>query len=242
MAIMKLLSSSRDRLLKRLKEFAYRHAWAEAHVTNGIAFQLRAMRKARGWDQEQLAQKAFGNPKLQSLISRYENPDYGKYSLSTLFDFARAFDVVLQVRYAPFSELIKWEEDLPSADLNVPSFAEQMQTDVLAKDSPRAPILVRGRGARRGRIGHRAPLIASQQMELDLDFAQAVKNQTATGSGTPKIDPPGAARYNRMGTENEIAVAQDEQMPEFNQSTAEIAVLADFVKNQSAGAREWRIQ
>lgn len=126
MEITKLLSSSRDRLTKKLKDFSYRHSWVESHVTNGIAFQLRAMRKARQWEQEKLAEVALGSPKLQPMISRYENPDYGKYSLRTLLDFARAFDVALQVRFAPFSEIIKWEDDLPGIELSVPTFEAEL--------------------------------------------------------------------------------------------------------------------
>ncbi len=132
MVITKLLSSSRERLVNLLKNFSYRHSWVEAHVTNGIAFQLRAMRKGRQWDQEKLAELALGNPKLQSMISRYENPDYGKYSLSTLFDFARAFDVALEVKFAPFSDIIKWEEDLPTiGGLDVPSFETELVSGAL---------------------------------------------------------------------------------------------------------------
>ena len=43
------------------------------------------------------------------MISRYENPDYGKYSISTLLELAAAFDVALAVRFVPFSELVEWD-------------------------------------------------------------------------------------------------------------------------------------
>lgn len=132
MEIGKLFSSSRDRLVRRLKDFAYRHAWIESHIKNGIAFQIRAMRKAAGWDQKKLAEVALGKSELQSMISRYENPDYGKYSMRTLLDLARAFDVGLVVRFEPFSELIKWEENLIHTDLAVPSFAKELETGEVA--------------------------------------------------------------------------------------------------------------
>ncbi len=43
------------------------------------------------------------------MISRYENPDYGRYLISTLLDLAAAFDVALVVHFAPFSELVEWD-------------------------------------------------------------------------------------------------------------------------------------
>ena len=122
MEIGKLLSSSRDRLIKRLKDVTYRHAWVQSHIKNGIAFQIRAMRKAAGWDQKKLAEMALGNSELQPMISRYENPDYGKYTMKTLLDLAKAFDVGLIVRFAPFSELVEWEEKVANTELALPSF------------------------------------------------------------------------------------------------------------------------
>lgn len=136
MVIGKLLSSSRERLVNSLKKFAYRHAWVEAHIKNGIAFQIRAMRKAKEWDQKKLAEMALGNSDLQSMVSRYENPDYGKYSLRTLLDLAKAFDVGLIVRFASFSELIKWEDDLLNTSPAVPAFGDELKRGALSDQQP----------------------------------------------------------------------------------------------------------
>lgn len=108
--------------LKKSRE--YRKAFVAAHVRNGIAFQLRAMRDARRWDQKEVARR-LGNTRLQPVISRYENPDYGKFSVSTLLELAAAFDVALIVRFAPFREVIRWESGLSETSLNVPSFDEE---------------------------------------------------------------------------------------------------------------------
>lgn len=113
-------------LVKKLKNREYRDAFVESHVRNGIAFQLRSMRNARGWDQKKLA-AAMGNAKLQPVISRYENPDYGKYSLETLLKLARAFDVGLIVRFGRFSELMRWDDQISEENLNIPSFEQEMQ-------------------------------------------------------------------------------------------------------------------
>ena len=95
-------------LLRELENREYRRGFVEGHAKDTIAFQIRQLRKAEGWEQRDLARE-LGNPKLQPMISRYENPDYGKYSITTLLELAAAFDVALIVRFAPFSELVEWD-------------------------------------------------------------------------------------------------------------------------------------
>jgi transcriptional regulator with XRE-family HTH domain len=97
-----------QKLAAQLQDPEYRRAFVEGHATDTIAFQLRAMRKKKAWEQKDVAEK-LGNRKLQPMISRYENPDYGKYSISTLLELAAAFDVALAVRFVPFSELLVWD-------------------------------------------------------------------------------------------------------------------------------------
>jgi transcriptional regulator with XRE-family HTH domain len=103
-----LHSRPEKRLVDQLKDPEYRRAFVEGHATDSIAFQLRAMRKAEGLEQKDVAEK-LGNRKLQPMISRYENPDYGKYSVSTLLELAAVFDVALALRFVSFSELLEWD-------------------------------------------------------------------------------------------------------------------------------------
>lgn len=119
-----LLNSSPEReLVKQLEDSEYRKAFVEGHATDTIAFQLRAMRKSRGWEQKDVAEK-LGNRKLQPMISRYENPDYGKYSISTLLELASAFDVALAVRFVEFSELVEWDLSTDRSKERPASFTE----------------------------------------------------------------------------------------------------------------------
>ena len=113
--------SLRARLLSDLKDQKYRRGFVEGHATDTIAFQLRTLRKARSWDQREVAER-LGNPKLQPMVSRYENPDYGRYSIKTLIELAAAFDVALIVRFAPFSELVEWDFASRVAQLAPPAF------------------------------------------------------------------------------------------------------------------------
>lgn len=127
-------NSRRKGFLERLKDSTYRHALVGAHIRNGIAFQIRAMRKAKHWDQKKLAEVALGKAELQSMISRYENPDYGKYSMQTLLDLAKAFDVALEVKFAPFSSIVRLDEELPKSILAVPSFTQELEKGVLVSE------------------------------------------------------------------------------------------------------------
>jgi len=117
-----LTLSRKEKLLAELKDPNYRRGFVEGHAKDTIAFQLRMLRKARGWEQREVAE-GLGNPKLQPMISRYENPDYGRYSISTLLDLASVFDVALIVRFAPFSELLEWDWSSNAATLCPASFA-----------------------------------------------------------------------------------------------------------------------
>jgi transcriptional regulator with XRE-family HTH domain len=119
-------TSKRKNLVNELKDPIYRRAFIEAHAKDTIAFQLRQMRETRGWTQGELAVKAFDDPKLQSMVSRLENPDYGKYSVTTLLNLANVFDVGLVVRFAPFSEVVDWDLNKSGPTLDPPPFAQDI--------------------------------------------------------------------------------------------------------------------
>lgn len=108
------------RLMEDLKEKGYRDAYMASSVDVGVAFQIRALREQRRWNQTKLAERA--NMK-QERISILENPSRSP-SLSTLKKLANAFDVGLVVRFVPFSDLVKWDINLNSESLNVPSYQD----------------------------------------------------------------------------------------------------------------------
>jgi transcriptional regulator with XRE-family HTH domain len=106
----------------------------EGHAKDTIAFQIRQLRKAEGWEQRDLARE-LGNPKLQPMISRYENPDYGRYSITTLLELAAAFDVALAVRFVPFSELVEWDWASNEQTLRPAPYARDTRLNFLATHS-----------------------------------------------------------------------------------------------------------
>lgn len=99
----------------------YRHAFVAGHLSTNIAAQVQTMRESQpeSWTQKDLAEKTG---MARARISLIENPAYDKLTLSTLKRIAFAFDVALIVRFAPFSELVKWVSDLSPEKMNAVSF------------------------------------------------------------------------------------------------------------------------
>lgn len=77
----------------------------DSNLAEGIAFQIRATRDAQNLTQAALAD-AVGM--TQNNLSRLENPEYGKHTISSLKRIADALDVALVVRFVPFSQYIDW--------------------------------------------------------------------------------------------------------------------------------------
>ena len=104
--------NSKNRLLADLQDEEARKAYVEGHVRAGIAYQIRAMRDSKGWSQKELGQRMGNAPQAaQAAIARLENPDYGRFSVSTLLDMASAFDVALMVRFVSYSDLLRLVTD-----------------------------------------------------------------------------------------------------------------------------------
>ncbi len=87
-----------------------------------IATQIRVIRQQRGWSQIDLAKKLRTS---QAVISRMEDPSYGRLSLRTLVELAKVFDTGLQVRFVSLVMQLKqtWVVDRPG--LEVPTFDDQ---------------------------------------------------------------------------------------------------------------------
>ena len=113
--------SSVSKLWRKLRDKSYRDGYTEAQLSIEVPFQIRAIRKARGWTQAQLA-KRCGIP--QARISHIEQSGRDPLSLRTLYRLAAAFDVGLLVQFVPFSELVRREAVFDPETFRVPSFAE----------------------------------------------------------------------------------------------------------------------
>ncbi len=115
--------SSLNRSIK-MKSRAFRSKLVDRHLRIGVPYQIRALRIARGWSQDDLARTTGMKP---SAISRAESLAYGGHSLATLKRIAAAFDVALVVRFAPFTELLRWESTLSSEMIAPPSYEQELK-------------------------------------------------------------------------------------------------------------------
>jgi len=118
------LANKREQIWRSLNDGEYRHQFIEEEINVGLAFQIRALRNRQNLTQGELADKLGVK---QPLISSWENPDYGKYTLATLKDLSKAFDVGLLVRFVPFSTLLNWTANLKPGDLAPSSFSEEQK-------------------------------------------------------------------------------------------------------------------
>jgi transcriptional regulator with XRE-family HTH domain len=106
--------------LSRSKE--YRDAFVVSMFRRMLPFQIKALRKGRGWSQERLAEEAN---LTQGVVSRAEDPDYGNLTVNTLCRIASGFDVAFLAKFVPFSELNQSFVKLSEDSVQVPSFEEE---------------------------------------------------------------------------------------------------------------------
>lgn len=106
----------------KMKNKKYRDSYVASHISIGIPHQIKALRTQRGWNQKQLGERAN---KPQNVISRAEDPNYGKFSVSTLLDIAAAFDVGLLIKFVPFSRLIREHSNVDPESLYAESFDKE---------------------------------------------------------------------------------------------------------------------
>lgn len=111
-----------SKLEEKLQDHAYRTAFVASQINIGVSFQIKALMKARGWTQEQLAERTG---MLQPRISAVLKPGKVRPNIETLRRFAEAFDCGLLVRFAPFSELADWSESFDPEQFDVPSFENE---------------------------------------------------------------------------------------------------------------------
>ena len=117
------------RLLQKLQKKPFRVAYVAEHVRRGIAYQIRALRDQRGWNQGKLS-ALLGKP--QSVVSRLEDPSYGKVTIQTLLELASVFDVALQVKFVSYSSFLPQTRDVTTHSMQLPSFLDDVRASSTA--------------------------------------------------------------------------------------------------------------
>lgn len=111
-------------LVSKLQDKEYRDAYVRATLTHGIAHQIRVNREQRKLSQQSLAEKCGGKT-TQVVISRLEDPSYGKFTLNSILKVASALDVAVLVRLVPYSKFLLETTDKSVLGLYAKSFFEE---------------------------------------------------------------------------------------------------------------------
>lgn len=105
-----------------MKSPVARDAYLQAEIITALTHQIRAIRTQRGWTQRDLAKK-LGT--TQAAVSRLEDPSYGRFSIGTLMELAKVFDVGLQVKFVSFVTMLEQTFKPKHEDRMVPAFEDE---------------------------------------------------------------------------------------------------------------------
>ncbi len=110
-----------EEFVGQLSNKEIRDEFVADQIRSRIASLIRALREQgeRKWTQTELGKRA-GKP--QNVISRYEDPDYGKMSLQTLLEVAAAFDLPVWVDIPEWEDWFASIKDVPSSKTHRTSF------------------------------------------------------------------------------------------------------------------------
>jgi hypothetical protein len=115
------------RVAAKLRNKDYRDSYVGARARRFLAHQIRAIRG-------DMSQSEFGRliDKPQSVVSRLEDPTYGKMTINSLLDIAAKVDRALIVQFMDWDTFIKFCED-DSEECSSPRAFDPSEVEVLLK-------------------------------------------------------------------------------------------------------------
>lgn len=126
--------------MRQLSDKEVRSEFAADQIRARIALLIRRLREQpdRNWTQAELGERA-GKP--QNVISRFEDPNYGKMSLQSLFDLAAAFDLPVWIDMPEWEDWFALINDVPNQETQRSSFdleklVEQARDSSLGEYTP----------------------------------------------------------------------------------------------------------
>jgi transcriptional regulator with XRE-family HTH domain len=133
------LARDRKKMMRLSSNKAYRDSYLDTHVRSGIAYQIQALREKLGLSQYAFAKKIG---MTQSVVSRLENPEYGKVTVQTLIQVAMALEVALLIRFCSYPAFLAAIADLSPDALAVDGISGTIEkmprsiTTALASSQP----------------------------------------------------------------------------------------------------------
>jgi transcriptional regulator with XRE-family HTH domain len=140
-----------DHFLAELDDKEFRDAYVDRRARRLIAYQIRSLREERGWSQADLAQR-LGTK--QNAISRLENPEYGKFSVTTLLEVAAALEVAWLGVFLSHEEFLMRSGDLSPSSLAVRPYDPQSLRGSLRNSLDREAKTYSGINYREENISH----------------------------------------------------------------------------------------
>ena len=117
------MNSNREQLIREFRDKEYRDSFVAEHIYGRLPLKIRALRDAHDLSQKDLGDKIGV---AQTWVSKLEDPNYGKLTLTTLLRLASAFDVGIEIDFVPFSKVLDDALGLTPESWEVASFAEDV--------------------------------------------------------------------------------------------------------------------
>jgi transcriptional regulator with XRE-family HTH domain len=111
----------RENLAEKFRNKEYRDAFVAEQIFSRLPLKIRNIREEQGLTQKQLGELA---DMAQAWVSKLEDPNYGKLTISTLLKLASALDVGLSIDFVPFSRVLDGAVRLRASSFCVPKFVE----------------------------------------------------------------------------------------------------------------------
>jgi hypothetical protein len=194
-----------EQFVRQLSDKEVRREFVADQIRARLALLIRSMREQpdRKWTQAELGQRA-GKP--QNVISRFEDPNYGKMSLQSLFDLADAFDLPVWIDMPEWSEWFALICDVPNqathrSGFDLEKLAEQarMRTPPQATAAPTT-----GAAVSAAAEALRNMVLAPPQARQLLSDAANI-NALSTTSNEPPNERVDGAMANAIGARNVAA-------------------------------------
>jgi transcriptional regulator with XRE-family HTH domain len=113
----------RQNLIAKFNDKAYRDAFVAEQIFSRLPLKIRCLREDQELTQGQLGKLAG---MAQTWVSKLEDPNYGKLTISTLLKLASALDVGLQIDFVPYSKILGDALRINAAALSVPNFVDDV--------------------------------------------------------------------------------------------------------------------